>query len=205
MNSDKVRPVKRRPYWSFIALLYSLLGWVLFDAWLFLMGAGFLSHIFAAIPGAALVIRSAFRPSIDRSNAADQEKNSLTESRRAATSCALLYVLGVIFGSLVLNGSLTLLGVIAVSFTFTPWARLSFSRDRLAISCVSTMSGFASVIAIGHGSINTMFLPLAAWAFWSCACCALLLRAEQLRRTRHETNVTTKAVETEARAIHSPG
>lgn len=204
MSSDNVRPVKRRPYWSFIALLYSLLGWVLFDAWLFLMGAGFLLHLFVAAPGAALVIRSALRPSIDRSSVAERVRSPSMESRRAGMSCVLLFVLGAMFGTLLLSASLTLLGLVAVSFIFAPWARLSFSRDKLAISCMST-SGFASVMAIEHGSIDTMFLPLAAWVFWLCACCALLFRAEQLQRTGHEKNVAMEAVEPEPRTIHSAG
>jgi hypothetical protein len=118
-------------------------------------------------------------------------------------SLGLLYVVGAIFGLMVLNGSLTLLGLVAVSFIFAPWARLSICRDRLALSCVSTMSGFASIIAIEHRFIDTMFLPLAAWAFWSCACCALLLRAEQLQRIRKET--TTKTVERAPQRVHAPG
>jgi hypothetical protein len=120
-------------------------------------------------------------------------------------SCTLLYVSGVIFGVLFLAGSLTLLGMAAISLAFAPWARLSFSRDKLAISCVSAMGGFGSAIAIGHKSIDTMFLPLAAWAFWSCACCALLLRREQRRRITHEKNGSTNAVEPEPCTIHSAG
>lgn len=204
MNSDSVGPVKHRPYWSFIALLYSLLGWILFEAWLFLMGAGFLLHLFAAMPGIALVTRSALRPSIDLGNVSERGKSPATQSKRAGMACCLLYAVGVIFGVLVLLGSLTLLGLIAISFIFAPWARLSFCRDRLAVSCAITISGFASVISIEHEAIATMFLPLAAWSFWSCACCALLFRAEQLGRFKQEKKATTKAVETEPRAIHSP-
>jgi hypothetical protein len=205
MNSDSVRPVKRRPYWSFIALLYSILGWALFDAWLFLMGAKFLLHLFVAIPGAWLVVWSALRTSIDLNSVSERGKSPATEFQHAGMSCVLLYVLGVIFGALVLNGSLILLGLVVASCIFAPWARLSFSRERLAISCVITVGGFASVIAIEPRSVDRMFLPLAAWAFWLCACCALLLRADQLRRTTPVRGATTKADETEPRTIHSPG
>lgn len=174
MNSDHIQPVKRRPYWSFTALLYSLLGWLFFEAWLVLLGAGLLLHIVAAIAGATLFIRSALRPEIDRINLAERKKGAATVSRQGGISCALLYLLGAFFGALVLNGSLTLLGIAAVSFIFAPWARLPFSRDNIAISCASTMIGLASIIVMWHRYIDTMFLPLAAWTFWSCACCALL-------------------------------
>lgn len=205
MDSDNFQPVKRRPYWSFIAFLYSLLGWLLFEAWLVLLDAGFLLHIFVAIPGATLIIRSALRPEIDRNNQAEREKSPATESLWSGTSCALLYVLGVFFGAMILGGSFTLLGVVALSFIFFPWARLSFTRNHFAISCAITMGGFASIIAIEHRSVETMFLPLAAWAFWSCACCALLFRAEHLQRVKRAKNVAAKSVETERPPIHSPG
>ncbi|MFC4930373.1 hypothetical protein [Massilia sp. GCM10023247] len=205
MDSDNIQNVKRRPYWSFVAFLYSLLGWLLFEAWLVLLGAGLLLHIFAAIPGATLIMRSALRPEIDRINPAERKKSPATESRWGGVSCALLYVLGAFFGVLVLGGSLTLLGIVALSFIFFPWARLSFTRNHFAVSCAITMGGFASIIAIEHRFIETMFLPLAAWAFWSCACCALLFRAEQLQRVKREKNVAAKAVETEPAPIHFPG
>lgn len=205
MDSDTVQPVKRRPYLSFIALLYSLSGWALFDAWLFLMDAGHLMHIFVAIPGATLTIWSALRPPIDGSSTVEGKRNRATKSGRVGASCALLYVLAAILGTLVLNGSLAVLGAAIVSLTFAPWARLPFSRNHFAISCVIAISGLASVIAIGHRSVNVMFLPLAAWAFWLCACCVLLLSAERLRRARHEKNVTSDTVKIPPRPVHYPG
>lgn len=203
MDAENVPPVQRRPYWSFVALFYSLAGWMLFEAWLFLMGAGFKLHVIAAIPGAALVARSALRPSIDRSQPPERGQRSAMEPRHAGISCALLWVAGALFGVMVLNASLTLLGLVAVSFIFAPWARLSFCRARPALSCVITMTGCVSIITIGHGLIDTMFLPLAAWAFWLCACCALLFRAEQVQRIRRET--MPKTVQKDLDAIHSPG
>jgi hypothetical protein len=203
MDSNNSRPVKPRPYWSFIALLYSLLGWVLFGAWLFLMNAGFLWYIFAAIPGTTLVIRSARRPLIDRSNAI--ERNLATEKRLAKLPCVLLFVLGAMFGTSVLNGSFTLLGIIVASFTFAPWARLGFTRNHIALSCLITIGGLISVISIGHHLINFMFLPFAAWAFWGFACIALLFRAEHVQRVKQETTVATKLSEPEHQSMHASG
>lgn len=119
MNSETIQPVKHLPYWSFIALLYSLLGWALFETWLLLMGGGTSMHIIAAIPGATLVIRSA--------------------------------------------------------------------------------------IAIGHRSIDPMFLALAAWLLWSCACCALLFRAEQVSRAKRERVVTGETINTQPQPARFPG
>lgn len=205
MDSDIVQPVKRRPYWSFIALLYSLLGWALFEAWLMLMSAGLFLHVFAAIPGLTLTIRSALRPPIDGLSALEDKQRPATQFHWAKTSCALLYVFGAILAFMVLNGSLTLLGAVIASLTFAPWARLLFSRSHLAISCLVTISGFASVIAIGHRSVDMMFLPFAAWTFWGLACCALLFRAEQASRSKQESKETTDTAKAPTSPVHSAG
>jgi hypothetical protein len=205
MDSDTAQPVRRRPYGSFIALIHSLLGWALFDAWLFLIVAGFLMHVFVAMAGATLTIRSALCLRIERNSTVEQKKSPATISCWAGASCVLLYVLGAFLGTMVLQGSLMLLGAVLAPLTFAPWARLRFSRDHLAISCVVVISGFASVIGFGHRSIDTMFLPLAAWAFWSWACCSLLLRTNRERRLKGERNVTTETVKPQPRPTHSVG
>ena len=205
MDSNSVRLAKPRPYWSFIAFLYSLLGWVLFDAWLFLLSAGFLWHVLVAIPAATLVFRSAMCPFIVGSSVVEQSKGPVAESRWEKLPCVLLYVVGATFGAFVLNGSFTLFGVIVALFTFAPWARLPFTRNHIAISCLTTISGFVSVLVIGHRFIDFMFLPFAAWVFWGFACGALIFRAENVQRARHETTAATKPNETETRPIHSPG
>jgi hypothetical protein len=205
MDSETVQPVKRRPYWSFIALNNSLLGWGLFEAWLFSMTAGFIWHIFAAISGATLVIRSALRPSIDHGCVFDRNKGPLMEARSAKLACPLLFIMGAIIGAVVLDGSSTLLGVIVAAFTFAPWSRLHFTRDHMAISCAATVSGLLSVTAIGYRSIDVMSLPFAAWTFWGFACCALLFRAEHVRLAKQLTTVATKTGDAEPHPIHSPG
>lgn len=205
MDSAIVQPVKRRPYWSFIALVYAILGWALFEAWLIFMGAGFLLHIFAAIPGFTLTIRSALRPPIDRQSELEAKNCPVTQFHLAKTSCVLLYFFGAILGFMLLNGSITLLGAVIASFAFAPWARLPFSRNHLAISCLIAISGFASVISIGHRYVDMMFFPFAAWSFWGFACCALLFRAEQLQRSKYENNTTKDKVTTPTSPAHSSG
>lgn len=188
-----------------MAHLYSLLGWVLLEAWLIPMGTGFLVHIVVAIPGLTLTIRSALRPPIDGRSTLEDKQRPATQFHWATTSCTLLYVVGAILGFMVLIGSLTLLAAVIAAFMFAPWARLPSSHNHPVISCLIATTGFTSLIAVGHHSVDTMFLPLAAWAFWGFACCALLFRAEQLTRSKHENKPAAGTVKTPTSPVHSAG
>ncbi len=205
MDSDTAQLVKHHRYWSFIAMLYSFLGWAFFHTSLFLMGAGVLFHMLVSVPGTTLVIRSARRQSIDGSSVTELNERLAIGLRQTGASCVLLYVFGMVFGAFVLNGSLTLLGLVAAFAVFAPWARLPFLRIHLFISCMSTMGGVASVLAIVHRLIDPMFLALAAWVFWMCACSALLLKAEQMQRFKRKSKATQEAVESGPLPTHSLG
>jgi hypothetical protein len=204
MDPDTVQPVKPRPTWSFIALLYALLSLALVNAWLLLMGAGFFTHIIGSIPGAVFVVLAAHRPPIEHRSSVERQPAPPSGFLPLGASCALLFILGTVFAASVLNQSLTLLLLVVTGFTFVPWARLAFSRHHPAISCMITASGCGSVIAIGYRPADIIFLPAAAWTFMLCSCCALLLRAGQRMRDKQDKKACNAAVKTGPTTVPAP-
>lgn len=185
MDSDTVQLRRPRPYRPFLPLFFSIAGWVLLQAWIALIGANYRAHILVAVPGAVLTLWSAFPfPGTGHipPQAADKPDRA---SRWAATADALLLLaIGAVLGGLIAKGSLFLLCVGAMALHFVPWPRLRIGQRHPALPCAAALCGFAAAVLAGYRSIEPMFLPLAAWALWVCACIGLILRAEQSWRAK---------------------
>ena len=200
MDSDTVQHVKARSYWPFMPLFFAAAGWALLHVWLFEMQANFRGHLLTVILGGALSGWSSLCPASDRNAATSRNAEPGSASPWALASGSLvLLAMGGILGVLVANGSLFLLGVLAAPLGFMPWARMPFSRHFPAASFGIAGGGFASAVLIRFHAIDIMFLPLAAWVFWLCAFCCLVLRAEQSRRAEREARANNRANDNDIR------
>lgn len=180
MSSRILKPAQNRPHLTFVPLFYALAGWGLAHASLVLINASWRAHLIAAVPALALVALSALRASADLCSKENEGGAPSPDSRWAATRGALLLLFsGAALGLLVVNGSVFLLAMAALSFTFVPSAWLPFGKRNVGLPVLITGIGFVSVIVPGFRNIDFMVLPLATWAFWIGACCPLLLRIEQ--------------------------
>lgn len=175
------------PRLTFVPLFYSVAGWGLAHAWLVLVNATSRAHFLAAVPAFSLVALVSLRVSADLRSIEKEEGVPSPASRWATARGALLLLfLSAAFGLLVANGSVFVLAMAALLFTFVPLARLPFRTHHVGLPLLITGIGFMCVVLPGYRSIGVMFLPLATWAFWLCACCPLLLRIEQSRRAERD-------------------
>lgn len=180
MSPRILQAAPKGPRPTFVPLFYALAGCGLLHAWLVLIKASSKAHILAAVPALALVALSTMRASADLRSMEKEESVPSPNSRWAAARGALLLLfVGAAFGLLVVNGSVFLLALAALSFTFAPPAWLPFGKHNVGLPVLITAIGFVSVILRGFRDIGFMVFPLAAWAFWISACCPLLLRIEQ--------------------------
>ncbi|RZA34998.1 MAG: hypothetical protein EOP92_12760 [Lysobacteraceae bacterium] len=186
MHFDAMQPMKPRPYWPFMPLFFALAGWALIHPWLFAMGAHVSAHLFTALFGLVFTGWAVLRRSSSLKHAVEAANSPSVVSRwSAATGALLLFVLGMLVGGLVAQGSLFLLSACAMSLNFIPWARLPFSRHHSAICGAAICAGFGSATVTGYQGIDVMFLPLATWALWLCACCGLVLSAGPAQGSTH--------------------
>ena len=178
MDSDTVQLMRPRPYRPFLPLFFSIAGWALLQAWIYLIGANYRAHILVAVLGLVFTLWSAIPfPATTHVNA-PKKLGARRESRWAGISGTLLLLaIGAVLGSLVAKGSLFLLSLIAMSLNFVPWARLPLGQRHPFLPYMAAICGFAAAILAHYRSIEVMFLPLAAWGFWGCTCLGLILRA----------------------------
>ena len=201
MDTDTVQHMKPRPYQPFLPLFFSLAGWALLQAWIQLIGANFRAHILVAVPGLVLTLWSALPFPATRQITVQKEDRPRREPRWAVIASALLLLaVGVVLGNLIAKGSLFLLGVVAMTLNFIPWARLPLGQRHPGVPCAAAGCGFGVAMLAGHQSMSVMFLPLATWAFWLCTCVGLILRAEQSRRRRHGVPAMRAATDLDSRS-----
>jgi hypothetical protein len=204
MSTHILQAAPNRPRLTFLPLFYSLAGWGLAHAWLILIHASLSAHILAAVPALALVALSSLRASAD---GMEKERGIASPGSgwAAARGALLLLFVGAGFGLLVVNGSVFLLVMAALSFTFVPSAWLPFGTHNVGLPVLITGIGFMSVIVPGFQDIGYMVLPLATWAFWICACCPLLLRIEQSWRAERARKAKGKSAGAEVHAATCDG
>lgn len=200
MDSDTVHLVRPRPYRPFLPLFFSIAGWALLQAWIHLIGANYRAHILVAVLGAVLTLWSAFPFPGTQHITAQKNDSPWRESSWAAIAGALLLlIMGAVLGNLIARGSLFLLGVGAMALNFVPWARLPLGQRHPALLCAAAICGLAASVLAEYRSIEVMFLPLAAWAFWVCTCIGLILRAEHSSRTKREAAAKSAAKDADSR------
>lgn len=200
MDSDTAQKMQPRPYQPFLPLFFSVAGWALLQTWIHLIGANLRAHILVAVLGLVLTLWSALPFSPARPIATPTNNRLKRESGRAAMAGALLLLaLGAVLGSLIAKGSLLLLSVGAMALNFVPWARLPLGQRHPVLPCASAICGFAAAILAQYRSIEVMFLPFAAWAFWVGTCVGLILRAEHSWRAKREAAAKGTASEASSR------
>lgn len=198
MVRDTTQPTQGQSCCSFMTLVFSLAGWALFEAWAVIMGATWVGHVLIAVPGLILTVLSLPRSSTGDLDPAGDKKGLLKGSRWVLAPPVFLFLLGAVLGLLILMGFMVLLGLVVACLSFAPWSRLAFSRQHFALCCSATLTGLIFPIAVGHRSVDLMFLPLACWVFWLCACCALLVQAEKRYRVERKAKAGYGAVETKS-------
>jgi hypothetical protein len=179
---------------SFIAFVFSLAGWALLALWFLRMGAGFLAHGTAASVGLWLSFLSIRRPGIGPGDRSQRERSATQEHRtfRGADAgwALLLLAVGAVLGVLVLRGGTIALGAAGIGLSFAPWSRVHFCRNHFGAACTMVWIGMASIMAPGYRSITPMFLPIACWVLWACACLGLFWRIDQLSRAQRIAKAT---------------
>lgn len=180
---------------TFIGLAHSLNGWVLVETTLVLQGAGFRSHLIAALIALGLAFYSVRPFRLPKKSAAENVVASSTRHKRspaARTAWALLLLTtGAVHGAAITSDSILLVCFVAIVLSLIPWSRILFCRDRIVLAAILMCSGMALPLFVDHRSISPVFLLFSAWISLLCATLINLGRVSQLWR-----------VEREARAAH---
>lgn len=191
MNAENARS---RPYCSFAPLVFSMTGWALISAWLLAVEAGLRSFVVAAIPGLILTIRSTLRRPAFAPEAAETGTGPVKETRsNVFPGAVLLFGSGAILGMVVLSAWLILFAAVAVAYLFVPLSRVPLCRRYAGWTSIVMSGGCLSVVAAGHRQVDVMFLLLASWILWTCACCALLLQMHQQRNAARDAEAKCDA------------
>jgi hypothetical protein len=186
MGRNTVKTADTVPAALFISFAFSIAGWALLELWLLQIGAGLRAHGMAALFGLWLGFLSIRRPRIGRAGLSSASITATSGHRkfgRADAGWVLVFLMaGGILGSLVLRGQTIVLVVAAIGLALVPWSRVRFCCRHLLTACTAIWTGMVSIIALGHGSIDPVFLPIACWVLWASSMVSLVLRIEQLSR-----------------------
>jgi hypothetical protein len=168
---------------AFIAFLFCVLGWGLLEPSLLVMHAGPVLHIALPLPALCITGVSALRYRRYRKNAGHSCRPSAQGAQgfnvKNTGWALLLFSAGAALGMFILGESTILLGLVAMGMLFIPWSRVPFCAQRPATSCLITGVGSGAALAIGQDAISLMFLPVASWLLWACACVAVLRQVAQ--------------------------
>jgi hypothetical protein len=171
---------------AFTVLVFCLVGWGLLESWLLAIRATPALHIALPLPALCIAAVSARRYRRDRKITGHSYPLPAQGSRSLNVKdigwALFLLAAGGIMGISILGGSTVLLGAVAIGMSFIPWSRVPFCAGRVATSCLIIWTGAGVVLAIAHHAISLMFLPIATWVLWSCACVAVLRQVKQARR-----------------------
>ncbi|MCC2955254.1 hypothetical protein LK542_06455 [Massilia sp. IC2-477] len=172
---------------SFLALLLSLAGWTLVEAWLLAVHAGLRAHLLASAAGLGFAYFSAKRLApIGQHPFAGRQRIS-----RADLWCALwLLTIGGLLGIVAMRAASLLLLTLLCALYVLPWSRMALCRRLPLPAGVWTWAGMA-LATFGLDTRDPMFLPLAGWICWACASVTLLNRTLRLRRAGHLSCGTT--------------
>jgi hypothetical protein len=183
MNMTASKPKFPPPAHSCFVLVFSILGWGLLESWLVAVHARLLPHAISTLCALCLAWLAARRYRRYRELSRITYGSVQPQGRRFTIGDAgwaiLLLAVGSVLGVLVLAGWILPLSTIAIGIMFLPWRHASFHRRHFTMSCVAVLIGAAATIAVGHQKMSPIFLPIASWIFWLCACVALLLTMEK--------------------------
>lgn len=174
---------------SFIALVFSLTGCALLETWLFTMHASLPGHALALMAGLSLVFLSLRHSPVHTDFRSRRHRPFLGID---AGYAFLLFAIGSLIGLFILSNATLALAVL-VLLSFIPWSRLPLCRHHFFTAATLTWAGIMLVLFIGRHEIRPMFLPLASWVSWTCACFALLLRTERLWQIERNAKRATSA------------
>jgi hypothetical protein len=167
-----------------IACSCSLAGWAILALWLLQIGAGVGGHGLAALAGLWLSYLCIRRPRIGQPALAATGGSRTTQHRGLrpvdAGWALLLLVVGGVVGILAMRGGTVALIVVTMGLGFAPWSRVAFCRDHFYVASAALLVGTLSAMALGYRSTAPMFLPVACWALWACACTGLCWRITRL-------------------------
>jgi hypothetical protein len=169
---------------SFISLVYAFAGWILLEIWLVSINAGIATHSILSVPALVLAFFSVkhlpLYISPVRGNANPDSHRPPCFKGRDVLPLLLLLGMGVVLGMLIIVNSTLALFAIAAPLSFAPWSRISFCRLHCMLACAAIWSGLGATLAMTHSAVSDIFLPLACWVFWACACLAAFRRLEKL-------------------------
>jgi hypothetical protein len=182
-----------------MALVLSLFGWTLLEAWLIWAHVGLALHVITALPGLVLTSLSLrrFRQAPIPSSCSEQELQPKGFDAADVGAVLLLLLAGGCFGSLVSAGPIFPLTVATLGMNYIPLWKLQFSRRHRLLSCSILWLAASFMVAVRFDTLSFMTLPLASWAVWGGACFSLLL-------AMHRSRGIERAIKAETcRAPHS--
>jgi hypothetical protein len=179
MESTAARPTRVLKAHILFALVFSLLGWGMLESWLVEVHAPPTLHLLSTACALCLSGVALGRYRLYRRHAGAAYVPWHPQVRRVGVAGAgwtpLMLAVGSVLGMFVLAGWALPLGILAAGLMFLPLPQAALRHGQFTASCAAVLAGSATVLVLGRHEIRPLFLPLAAWVLWVCACSALVL------------------------------
>lgn len=176
----------------FIGLTLSIGGGLLMETWLFIIHAGLPMRLVGAMPWLSLGILAVLRKRRSTScTMGVSAEHAMPASIVSNAGWAIvLLVVGGGLGFLIMAGGALVLMTFTTACGFMPWHRIRLCRQQPGRASLIMCSGGAIVLGFPHTCVDSMFLPIAAWALGmsSLVTFTRTMRPQTFRRKAAEAN-----------------
>lgn len=180
---------------SFLALAFSALGWLLFECWLTVCGASIMGHLVSCLMGlylAVVTIRN-HRRNLDYFRSKYQLNGAAKNVLGPKLVLSTLFFVGIggIIGTFIVASSAFSLAIVCFGMITIPWSRISTCVKCPYIPFMAIVSGSVIVLAPNYRIAESLVIPIACWVLWMFSVTGLVFHLARMVETRI-TPVTKK-------------
>jgi hypothetical protein len=175
---------------AFSVLLCSTLGTVIFELWIFQLGAKPLAQLVTCASGAAIgtIMYRFFRPYWTDAATVEHHMQQKKQAQLIDAAGGFVFLLGAacVVGEVLRSGWLTAFYAVAIALGFMPWSKLALCRRHCLASLFIGAVGVVAFLLAAPRAHHPLLLPAGAWGLWMVAIIAWLrligLRQRSARR-----------------------
>lgn len=155
---------------SFLALVFSALGWLLLECWLTARGASMMGHFIFCLIGLylGLVTIRNHRRNLDYFRSRYQRRDVAEDGLGPTFVLSILFFVAVggIIGTFIVVSSAFSFSIVCFGMIAIPWTRLSPCVTTPHIPFIAIVSGAVIALAPSYRIVDSLILPIACWVLW---------------------------------------
>lgn len=173
---------------SFLSLVFSALGWLLFECWLTARGASIMGHFIFCLIGlylAVVTIRN-HRRNLDYFRSRYQPGDAAIDGLGPKLVLSILFfvAIGGIIGTFIVVSSVFSFAIVCFGMIAIPWSRVSPCVTSPHIPFIAIVSGAVIVLAPNYRIVDSFILPIACWVLWIFSVTGLVFHLARIVETR---------------------